>query len=63
MIQARCRPGAVGVVLPFLVGGAQRLGLGRVARIKTLRENPQQHRQGNKGAGDLDEREPVGVVA
>ena len=48
--------GSGGVVLPFFVGSAQSLGLGGVARFQSLRENPHQHRQGNKGTGNLDER-------
>ena len=55
--------GSGGVVLPFLIGGAQRLGLSRVTRFKSLREDPQKHRQRNEGAGNLDEGEPVGVMA
>ena len=50
------------VVLPFLVGSAQRLGLGGITGFQPLREDPQQHRQGNEGAGDLDEGKPVGVM-
>ena len=54
---------AVLVVVPLLVRQPQQPDMIRIVGIEPLRKHPHQHRQRQERAGDLDERQPFGVVA
>lgn len=61
-MQRGVRVNALLIVEPLLIHGAQFRGLVAVARFKPLGKDALQHRQREKGAGDLQQREPFSVM-
>ena len=58
----RLLPGLV-ILFPFLISHLEPTEFLRIMGMKPLRERPHQHRHRQKRPRDLDEREPIGMVA